>query len=138
MQAKGTYTKGFQARSESTPAAVTKGPAGKAGPIKSLSVKPKDSQEYINITGLFEATGKKGDYLSGKAKDSTDRFYVFTNKDKKGNITGYALMIKDTTAENSKLEKVTDLKVVEKNGRELLVGEANGDNYYVQDVKKKA
>lgn len=50
-------------------------------PTHSLKVRPKDSKDSINLTGLWGQVSKKGvEYLSGKDKEQNIRYMVFSSK----------------------------------------------------------
>lgn len=66
--------------SKSVSKAAPKASAG-SRPTHSLKVRPKDSKDSINLTGLWNQVSKKGvEYLSGKDKEQNIRYMVFSSK----------------------------------------------------------
>ncbi len=109
----------------------------KSHPAKSLSVKLKGSEEYQNITGLFQQQSAKGNtYFYGSPKDSEDTFYVFIGKDKKGNKQ-ITLNVKESRARDAELIKLAVLTENEK-GTMIGVNLNNADEtFFVSNVKPK-
>lgn len=123
--------KAFQPKPAGQPAAKVSARETKQLPEKSLTARAKDSEEFVKITGLFSSVSKTGSkYLTGKDKASGLRYYMFDNKDKKGERQ-IALMYK---GEEQQLVKVAELQErTNKAGKQMFVGEdAEGTSYFIQ------
>ena len=106
-------------------------------PVYSLSVKAEGSEEYVNLTGLFERLTKNGVAFCGTAKEVNKVFWLFQNEKKDSKEIFYSLSVQEIDEEGNKgnITKVCQLSEKRtKKGQQMFVGEHDGLSYFA--IKK--